>query len=433
MAKDKRRRTASGSQVNLSQAVSSGNIGKRNATSSAARRPRQKKRNVGKIILTVLMLVLVGVSIAFVVTVLQILFGNSGGAERPDVSSFDTTPEAYSDKVSYYMVGVLGEEADSDMMMVSVICHDKKENTMSVLELPRQTYVGGGQWAVDKLAEIWANPAPLKWCEACKRQVFDAEITEDGTHDLKGCETEITQKTGSSVENLMEVSNDFLGLPIDEYFIIPQEALLKLVNLVDGIDVELAQSMTVGEITYGTGVQTIDGQAAVSYITPPKNTISSELSTMINRRQVMFALFERLRVKSAETVKIFNALKEDAALSDEIISLLQYGPTPMRTQLSADELIEFLANLATVPTENITVYTLPGEATEQNQKAYFTVHTDELLTLLNKSFNPYGETITETDIVAEQIDDDESSDMQKQTMKQVLAPQSMNAKRDTDQ
>lgn len=185
--------------------------------------------------------------------------------------------------------------------------------------------------------------------------------------------------------------------------------------------------MTVGDITYGSGVQTVDGEAAVSYITPSKNTISTELEMMKKRRQVMFALFERLRLKCADAVTLFEA-SDDKVLGDEIISLLQYGSTPMRTGLDTDEIIEFLADLKVVPAENITVYTLPGEATVQNKKTYFTVHTDELLTLLNGQFNPYGETITQADIVAKQIDDDEASDMQQQTMDQVLAEQSMKAK-----
>lgn len=424
MAKDKRRRTASGGQVNLTQAVSSGSGSRSTSSATPRRRPKKKKRNVGKIILTVLMLILVGVSIAFVVTVLDILFGNNGGTEWPDASSFDTTPEAYSDKVSYYMVGVLGEDADDEMLMASVICHDKKENKISILEIPRQTYIGGGQWSVSTVAQIWANPAPLNWCEKCKRQVFDAEISDDGTHNLSGCETAITQKTGSSIENLLEVSNDFLGLPIDEYFFIPKEALLKLVNLTDGIDVELERSITVGDITYGTGVQTIDGEAAVSYITPSKNTVAVELEMMKKRRQVMFALFERLRLESADAVTLFEA-SDAKTLTDEIICPLQYGSTPIRTALDPDEIIEFLAGFKTVPAANITVYTLPGEATVQNKTTYFTVHTDELLTLLNNEFNPYGEPITASDIVAKQIDDDESSDMQQQTMDQVVAPQSM--------
>jgi len=428
MAKDKRKKTTSGGQVNLTQAVSSESS--KNTSSAAKRRPKKKKKtNVGKIILIVLMLVLVGVSIAFVVTVMDILFGEKEGSSWPDSSSFETTPESYADKVAYYMVGVLGDDAESDMMSLSIICHDKAANKMSIMEIPRQTYVGGGQWTVSTVAQIWANPTPLNWCEKCRCQVFDAAITADGKHDLKKCKTPITQKTGSAVESLMDVSNDFLGLPIDEYFIIPKEALLKLVNLVDGIDIELAESMKVGDITYGTGVQTVDGEAAVSYITPSKDNVVTELEMMHNRRQVMFALFERLRLEAADAVTLFEA-SDDKTLSDDIIIPLQYGSTPMRTNMSPDDIVRFLAGLKTVPAENITVYTMPGEATVQNKVTYFTVHTEELLTLLNGQFNPYGEPIAAKDIVAKQIDDDETSNMQQQTMDQVVAEQSMKIKTD---
>lgn len=426
MAKDRRKKVAPGGRVNLTQAMSSSNgtrpAAKPAGSSVSRTKSRKKKRNVGKIILTVLMLILVAVGISLVVTVLQILFGGGSTTKWPDASSVDKTPEAYSDKVAYYMVGVLGEESDDDMMMLSVICHDKKENTMTILEIPRQTYLGDeDKWAVETVAGVWADPIPLKWCEKCRKQVFEPEIT-DGKHDVRGCDTAITMKTGSSVENLMEVSNDFLGLPIDQYFILPQEALLKLVNLVGGIDVELEKAMKVGDISYKAGIQTIDGEAAVAYIQPAKKTVASELETMKKRRQVMFALFERLREKSADAVTLFEA-SDQTILKDDVISPLQYGSTPIRTALSSDEMIELLASLATVPTKNITVYTLPGEATVQNKVTYYTVHLDEMLDLLNDEFNPYGQKITASDIVAKQIDDDEKADTQKQTMSDVLVPQ----------
>ncbi len=427
MAKDRRKKAASGGRVNLSQVVSSGD-GRRTvaksqgSSASRTKSTKKKKKNVGKIILTVLMLIVVAVGITFVVTLLQILFGNSGSSKWPDTFSFDTTPEAYSDKVAYYMVGVMGENMDDDMMMVSVICHDKKAGTMQIMEIPRQTYLGNAdKWSAETVAGVWADPIPLKWCEKCRKQVFEPEIS-DGKHDVKGCDTEITMKTGSSVENLMEVSNDFLGLPIDEYFILPKDAVLKLVNLVGGIDVELDKAMKVGDISYKAGSQTIDGEAAVAYMQPAKETVTSELETMKKRRQVMFALFERLRDKSADAITLFEA-SDNTTLTDEIISPLQSGSTPIRTELDPDEIIELLGSLASIPTEDITVYTLPGEATVQNKVTYFTVHMDEMLTLLNDRFNPYGEKITASDIVAKQIDDDEQADMQKQTMAQVLVPQ----------
>ena len=428
MAKDRRKKASPNARVNLTQVVSSGNgqrpAPKKTTTRSSASRTKSKKKqkNVGKIVLTVLMLIVVAVGIAFVVTVLDILFGSSGSSNWPDTHSYDTTPEAYADKVSYYMVGVLGEESDDDMMMVSVICHDKKAGTMQIMEIPRQTYLGNAdKWSAETVAGVWADPIPLKWCETCRKQVFEPEIT-DGKHNVKGCDTDITMKTGSSVENLMEVSNDFLGLPIDQYFILPKEAVLKLVNLVGGIDVELDKSMKVGDISYKAGIQTIDGEAAIAYMEPAKSTVTAELEMMTKRRQVMFALFERLRQKSADAVTLFEASDEEV-LKDDIITPLQYGSTPIRTELEPDEIVTFLADLSTVEAENVTVYTLPGEATIQNKVTYFTVHLDEMLTLLNKEFNPYGETITQADIVAKQIDSDEKSNVNEQTMAQILVPQ----------
>ena len=418
MAKDKRTKRTSGGQVNLS-ALSSRAARTRTApteepaarTSAPAPR-RQNKKSVGRRVLLVLTLVLIVIGGFLFFEIFNIFFGSKGTGKWPVTSDYKTTPEAYSDKVAYYMVGLLGENPGSDMMALSVVCHDKKAGTLQIMELPRQLYLGNaGTWATQTVAGVWAHPAPLKWCDKCRRQVYEPELT-DGKHNVKGCDTPITQMTGSSVENLMKVCNDCLGLPVDNYFILPQQALVKLVNLVGGLDVELDAAMTVEDIKYSAGRQTIDGAAALAYITPKKDTVNAELSMMKKRRQVFLALFDRLRRTPRET------------LDDDVIGPLQYGSTPIRTAQDSDAIIDLLGELAGVDATQVTVITMPGEATTLDRVALFTVHTDELVTALNSRFNPYGKTIERTDLLIEQIDSDEKADLQEQTMQAAIIEQS---------
>lgn len=375
---------------------------------------------VGRVVLMVLGLLAVIAGIFFVRAVIQFVRGYVGGsggnAEAPKPYEGDS-------RVAYYLFGLFGEDETKDLEMLSLVCYDKDAKTVHVMQIPTSTYLGEtDKWVVPTVGAVWGNPKPLNWCDTCRRQVYDGEI-EDGRHNANTesgiyCGTQITQKTGSAVDNLLEVFRHQYAIELDNFYLLPQEALVKLVNWVGGIDVELTYPITLAGTDYPAGVQTIDGEAALEYVCDAGTTITSELQNLKTQRRVYAALFERL----------FRC--DRTYLDDEVLWPVMKGSTPIRTRrdnyISEDItlMIDLVQELSTLPRENIAVYLLPGEPATADGVNYYSVHKKELSEMLNAAFNPKGPAIAEEHLRMTELANTVYDDMEGQTMAELLVEQS---------
>ncbi len=127
------------------------------------------------------------------------------------------------------------------------------------------TYLGDSDlFAVKKTSEVWGNPKPVIWCEYEAKRVYSDEVA-DGKHTY--CGHEVTEKAGSASGGLISIFNEQYAMPVDNFFLLPQEApSSRLVDLVDGVDVQIDSKQKLGGITYEPGVQTLGGQAALEYV-----------------------------------------------------------------------------------------------------------------------------------------------------------------------
>lgn len=403
--------------------------GTRTATSSSrsASTRRKKKKNgapVGKIILVVLFLLFLAALVWFGVMAVKYvktyLSGDSGNGTTAVVTAKE------NDNVAYYLLGMLGKEKENGttgrMQMVSVVCYDKKAKTVNVMQVPTGTYLGDPEhFDVKTVGGVWSTPKKLDWCETCRKQVFEAEIT-DGKHNVtlengKPCNTKITKKTGSSVNNLLEVFTLQYTLPIDNYYILPQEAFVKLVDLVGGVDIKLGEAMTLGDITYDAGVQTVDGEGALEYALGDWESVNGELKNLTRQRQVYVALFERLMTTDKEK------------LDEDVLYPLMKGSTPIRTKRDneiADDInlmIKLVGDLNKIDRSKITVSILPGEVATLDGGNFYSVHKDELCTFINDYLNPYGTPLTTEYLKMTEISNTEKADLKTATFDKLLVKQ----------
>lgn len=436
MAKDRRDKTRTG-QVDLSKRVaaqypaSRTSSGRSPSGNTPGRKtpPKKKKQSTAKVVLLTLLVVLILAVLFFLVQIGQILYNTFFGDDEQvgdDIrtESYDTTPASYQDEVSYYLVGVLGEEQDSTMEMLTLICHDKNAETLNFLEVPVDTYLGESDtWAVKRIGDVWSNPRPLQWCDVCRREVSEDEIA-DGRHNIESCGATITQKSGSAYRDLIRVFNEQYSLPVDHYFILSQESLSQLVDLVGGVDVELNSYMSVGDQEYSAGVRTLDGAAVLAYITDRSSGVSGDLERIISCRQVYAALLQRLI--SLDSAELLNT--DPSSPEEGVIGEVMNGASPIRTDTDGEGITEILLSLKDIPLSSMTMYRMPGEAATLSGATMFSVHKDDLLTLLRESFDPYGEEIygkpiEEGDLNITEIANDETSNTRKQTVAEVIEEQ----------
>ena len=395
----------------------------------------RKKNTRGRKVVIILLVVLIVISLLFIFFTgrylyLQIASPKESASDTP-LSSYDTTPETDVDKVAYFAFGLMGATATGPTELLSLVCYDKQAKTIRILEIPMDTYLGDSDlFAVKKTSEVWGNPKPVIWCEYEAKRVYSDEVA-DGKHTY--CGHEVTEKAGSASGGLISIFNEQYAMPVDNFFLLPQEALVKLVDLVDGVDVQIDSKQKLGGITYEPGVQTLGGQAALEYVLQKDKGVGGDIDRLLRQRRVMLALFQRLSAREVKDLK------------DNIIGPLMNGSTPIRSNSGTaamrsmlikpsnkemDEMTLSLAlstmlhDMGQVQLADITACVIPGEAASANSVAYYSVHRAELATLLNSSFNPYGIAVTEANLQVTELAAGGASDTHTQAMSEIAVPQS---------
>ena len=395
----------------------------------------RKKNTRGRKVVIILLVVLIVISLLFIFFTgrylyLQIASPKESASDTP-LSSYDTTPETDVDKVAYFAFGLMGATATDPTELLSLVCYDKQAKTIRILEIPMDTYLGDSDlFAVKKTSEVWGNPKPVIWCEYEAKRVYSDEVA-DGKHTY--CGHEVTEKAGSASGGLISIFNEQYAMPVDNFFLLPQEALVKLVDLVDGVDVQIDSKQKLGGITYEPGVQTLGGQAALEYVLQKDKGVGGDIDRLLRQRRVMLALFQRLSAREVKDLK------------DNIIGPLMNGSTPIRSNSGTgamrsmlikpsnkemDEMTLSLAlstmlhDMGQVQLADITACVIPGEAASANSVAYYSVHRAELATLLNSSFNPYGIAVTEANLQVTELAAGGASDTHTQAMSKIAVPQS---------
>ena len=428
MAKDNRnkntrvRRNAkntAGKQVTLSQRAAD------SPTSGASK--KKSGVPVGKIVLGVLSVILVIVILIFGFTAVEyiknLLHGNDTTPVDPTKASVNEREE-----VAYYLFGLQGAKKDDGttgtLAMLSLVCYDKVNKTVNVLQIPASTYLGDpDHWIVNTIGNVWSNPSPLKWCDVCRRQVNDSEI-KDGKHDANTsdgsyCGAEITTKKGSDEKSLLSVFSLQYSITVDNFYLMPQEAFVKLIDLVGGVDVNLPEEMELANTYYESGIQTIDGEGALEFVLGDSSGMAAQVDNLVRQRQVFVALFARL----------FAADKD--ALYDDIIYPLMKGSTPIRTHSDInntskeviEQMVNLVRNLSQISGEKIHVYMLPGQVASLEGGTYYSVHKSSLVKLLNDAFNPHDPPISEEHLRMREIANTEADNLHEDTFENLLVPQ----------
>ncbi len=383
------------------------------------RNKRGKKKMKAGRILAITVLVFFVLVIIFGAVLVKMLNATSQKQDKSEstVNVFDTTPSALQNKVAYYVVGLLGaDEKTADTERLTIVCHDKKKNTLNILEVPQDTYLGDSDlWAVKKAGSVWGNPAPLDWCEFEGKRIFKAEIEE---HKAAG--HTVTQKKGSQWYNVVSIFNEQYSLPVDGYFFISQDAFVKLVDLVGGVDVDVEAAMELGGIQYGKGVKTLDGAGALDYVLKRDKGVDGDIKRIVRQRKVFLALFQRLCAQS------------EKELNNDSLAPLMKGSTPIRTNFSTAQTVELILDLASVTPEKMTAQLLPGEVTAFNSNSYYSVHRAELVQVLNADFHPYDNEVTEADLQVTELASGKASQTYRQTLSEIAVAQSGMAQPSTD-
>lgn len=352
------------------------------------------------------------------------LFDAMKTEEKPSLTAremveYTYTADDIAANVSYYLLGVTGENIGDPMDMLAVMCYDRQADSVSVIQIPVATYIDKDNgFAVDTIGEVWYNPQPEVFCSACRVRV-PVEERDGKVHAT--CGADLENKDGSGWLDLIRVINTQYGLPIDNYLILPRKGLYGLIEALDGIEVELEKKMTLAGESYDAGVQTLMGEAAVDYAVTYnyKGTPASDRERMSRQRQVMAGLWQKIADYDLEDLYYV----DENEATKGVLGRLMTGANPVRFNTTSfgkarllgidetaaadlklsDALARFAKQLSDVSLDKVTFSILPGAAEKNGTATVYSVNKAQVIDLINEQMNAYGLYIDEDTVTAPQL------------------------------
>lgn len=265
-------------------------------------------------------------------------------------------PDKWKDNESLNVLVVGLEETRTDMIMV--VSYNPKRNDLSMISVPRDTYVENeySDPTFHKINSVYAIP-----------------------------------KLEGGIERLASQVSKKIGVPINHYVILDYKGVRNIVNAVGGVDVEIEQNMYYKDpsakpplnIYFEKGPTTIMGDEAIEYLRWRKNSDG----TGANGGDIA-------RVQRQQDF-IVRAL-EKALHPDKIVNVVNAIFKNVKTSLSLKDVLVLAKNAVSMEREDIKTYQAVGYATQFNGLWYYLSDDEKNYQLMEKIMN--GIFISEEDL-----------------------------------
>jgi len=341
--------------------------------------PKKKKKNKARIIINSVVSVILAISIIFTsimgwgianadkdlqdIGLFKWLFGSGQFGDimydddgLTESGDFEDLKISDNEDVTYFLVVGCDWTSSKQTDVIVVVCMDHKNDTVSMLQIPRDTYVNSG----GKINGVYVN----------------AREGELKINALRRC-----------------ISNE-LALPIDHYVLFSIEGAVNVVDAVGGVSMNFPSAVRIENpldfgnyYSIGPGEVRLSGLDAIGFMRKRYGSeegyeTGSDIGRIKQQRKFYSALFkELLGMSTSEVWKVANNCFNQ-----------------VQTDLSLKETVAFALSCKDLKMEDIHIYGLPGQSCYYNGLSYYSIHKDEYVEIFNKYFNPYGEKITEADV-----------------------------------
>lgn len=282
----------------------------------------------------------------------EVVSGESGttGGNHTVVIDEDikTTGDAEDKTVNFLVTGIDYTQSDAsagtargkltDVIMVVQL--DLGEDTVSVLQIPRDTWVGTNVSSTGKINAVYGK---------------------------------------SGLEGLARVIYDQLSIPLDHYVNINMDGFINIVDAVGGVEINIQESFTLEGVTFRPGLQTLNGLQAEKFVRERYHRSGGDIGRLNAQRQFLAAMFQKFKNLSMS----------------EITSLVSILMKEVTTDLNVGTVLDLVSDVLNISTDDIAFYTLPGEgATASNGQSVWSVHKEVAAELLNENFRAYTDPVT---------------------------------------
>ena len=160
---------------------------------------------------------------------------------------------------------------------------------------------------------------------------------------------------------------NYTGVPIDHVALIDFDGIKGLVDTLGGVDVQVPQDFTVGDIQFTEGVQTLNGEEALAFVRERKQFSDGDFQRNRNQQAVLKGI--AVKLISADT------LSDPRKLSATIESISPFLTTDQG--LSASAMVELGLSLRSVRSSDLYFLSVPHAGPTTTSGGASVVGTDE--------------------------------------------------------
>jgi|GEM_PF-1675069 len=276
-------------------------------------------------------------------------------------------PTLSADQTNLLIMGYDLSDNLTDVLMVLTM--DLKNNTASVLQIPRDTYV---------------DHKSGRYVHSSKINAAYLNAEEDDS------------KFGAIMST---VSNDF-RIPLDGYIAFTIDGFRKLVTAVGGVPVHIPKQIT---------MQVWEGGYDKHYKLGPGDVVLNSRTAEGFMRNRTFAMGDLDR---AYMQRIFYAslLKKMLDMgTGDIVGLAVDGYKDVSTNLTLGQLEAYSRKMKDFSMDSISIFTLPGQFVDTRTTntgaplSLYSIHVDDYVELYNNHIRHYDDPITEADVNVREI------------------------------
>lgn len=258
---------------------------------------------------------------------------------------------------TFLLVGTDQDDGNTDTIMV--VSYDTKNQDINIMSIPRDTMINE-KWDIKKINSVYS-------------------------------------RTGSSIDSLANRVQKLIGFKPDFYVKVELEMFVELIDLVDGVEFDVPQDMNYDDdwqdlhIHLKKGLQTLNGKDAMGLVRFRRYSEGD-----IQRVQVQQDFIKAL-IKECLSIKHWGKIK----------AYIDLAMKNVETDLESGSVVWFAANvlgLNGVPAlkmEDVTTCTIPGDywgsawsRDTRQEQSYVTIYPNQVVSLVNESFNPYEQKVT---------------------------------------
>lgn len=254
---------------------------------------------------------------------------------------------------------ILGIDTDDDTSRdvnnltdtIMVASFRVNEGTVTVLQIPRDTFVGEEYTATGKINALYSSKSKY-----------------------------------SGIDGLAQYIYDNFCIPIDHYATITMNGFRTAIDKIGGIEIQVPETIHLDGVTIEAGLQTLDGNQSEKFVRY-RGYNGADLARLEMQRLFMASMLSQF----LGTSKLNLATLVPSLIGD------------VSTDLVVGEIVTIGSKVLELSSENIVFTMVPGESTYVNTNAYgnqsvYSVHLEPLAEIVNRYFRYDMDPITSSDL-----------------------------------